>query len=230
MDSSPLPNGGHDPRTYHSPLANTLPPPPQAYHSQTNGYPPYYSSDPRTPTSDGGHQPQPVAPTSREEQHLQHPTAEERADVENRREGIHLPNPLVPNYPLYSQEPNQPSQPPHLLSVPTPPSPSYKALGKRRASPIEPPHIIVDYHHEGRETPPYPALAVDRTRQKSKPKPKTVARPTKAPVTRTRVMPSRQRRGTTAYGIGSNPVDAMIIEAQQRAGTNSFYLNLIIKY
>ncbi|KAG8775210.1 hypothetical protein FRC12_001607 [Ceratobasidium sp. 428] len=30
-------------------------------------------------------------------------------------------------------------------------------------------------------------------------------------------MPSRLRRGTTAYGIGSNPTDAMIIEAQQRA-------------
>ncbi|KDN44834.1 hypothetical protein RSAG8_05307, partial [Rhizoctonia solani AG-8 WAC10335] len=30
-------------------------------------------------------------------------------------------------------------------------------------------------------------------------------------------MPSRQRRGATAHGIGSNPIDAVIIEAQQRA-------------
>ncbi|KAF8600901.1 hypothetical protein BDV93DRAFT_257619 [Ceratobasidium sp. AG-I] len=217
MDSSPLPNGGHDPRTYHTPLVNPLHPLPQAYHSQPNGYPPYYTSDPRTTALDGGHPPPLVAPTTREEHHFQHPTAEERANAENRREGIHLPNPLAPNYPLYSQEPNQPPQPPHLLTVPSPPSPSYKALGKRRASSIEPPHIIVDYHHEAGEAPPYPGLAADRTRQKSKSKPKAVARPTKAPVTRTRVMPSRQRRGTTAYGIGSNPIDAMVIEAQQRA-------------
>ncbi|CEL56039.1 hypothetical protein RSOLAG1IB_07492 [Rhizoctonia solani AG-1 IB] len=30
-------------------------------------------------------------------------------------------------------------------------------------------------------------------------------------------MPSRQRRGATAHGVGSNPVDSMIIEARQRA-------------
>ncbi|KAG8711543.1 hypothetical protein FRC08_015763 [Ceratobasidium sp. 394] len=222
MDPPSLSNGGHDPRAYQSPLlVNTLPSSGQTYSSRMNGYPSSYNSDVRMPLSDGSHRLLGAAPGMGEEQRSRHSAA--NTDSQTYR-SLDLSPP--PTYPLYSQEPVQPSQltQHHRFPLaPTPPSPSYKALGKRRASSIDPPHISSEYAHDTPEpanvpAPPYTAptpasSAPDHTtRQKSKPKPKQ----TKAPVTRTRVMPSRLRRGTTAYGIGSNPIDAMIIEAQQR--------------
>ncbi|KAG9098364.1 hypothetical protein FRC06_006483 [Ceratobasidium sp. 370] len=224
MDPPSLSNGGHDPRAYHSSLlVNTLPSSGQTYSSCINGYPPNYTSDVRMPLSDGSHRLLGMAPGTGEEQRSRHSAT--NPDSQASRSFDSSP---PPTYPLYSQEPVQPNQPaplPRFPLAPTPPSPSFKALGKRRASSIDPPHISSEYAHDAPEPanspgPPYtaptPASSVPdhTTRQKSKPKPKQ----TKAPVTRTRVMPSRLRRGTTAYGIGSNPIDAMIIEAQQRAG------------
>ncbi|KAG8742613.1 hypothetical protein FRC10_001211 [Ceratobasidium sp. 414] len=185
-----------------------------------NGYPSNYNSDVRMPLSDGSHRLLGVAPGTGEEQRSR-PNATNPDSQTSHLLELSPP----PTYPLYSQEPlhpNQPTQHPRFPLAPTPPSPSFKALGKRRASLIDPPHISSEYDHDTPEptnvpAPPYTAptpasSAPDHTaRQKSKSKPKQ----TKAPVTRTRVMPSRLRRGTTAYGIGSNPIDAMIIEAQQ---------------
>ncbi|QRV94884.1 something about silencing, SAS, complex subunit 4 [Ceratobasidium sp. AG-Ba] len=138
----------------------------------------------------------------------------------------HLSLTAAPAYSLYSQEPVQPTQPaqsPRFTQAPTPPSPSFKALGKRRASSIDPPNTSSEYLQNTIEpnhapAPPYtaPTPASSAPDHASRPKPKPKPKTTKAPVTRTRVMPSRVRRGTT-YGIGSNPIDAMIIEAQQRA-------------
>ncbi|KAG9126778.1 hypothetical protein FRC07_002014 [Ceratobasidium sp. 392] len=188
-----------------------------------NGYPSGYNSDPRMSHPDGSHRLPGMAPGMSEEQRLQRIAM----NIDGQPpQALELP--LAPTYPLYSQEPIQPNQAtqhPRFPHAPTPPSPSFKALGKRRASSIDPPHLSSEYSHDTPEpvndpAPPYAAptpvsSAPDHTarQQKSKSKPK----PTKAPVTRTRVMPSRLRRGTTAYGIGSNPIDAMIIEAQQRA-------------
>lgn len=149
---------------------------------------------------------------------------EEQLVVTEQQREPYSPHSAPPSYPLYSQKVVSPTQNAQFRTVPPPPSPSYKALGKRRASSIETP---VDYHHDTPDTtliherpdspaPPYTAARSSRHPQKGK-QSKTVVRPPKAaPAPRTRIMPSRQRRGTT-YGIGSNPIDAMIIEAQQRA-------------
>ncbi|KAH7338833.1 hypothetical protein B0J17DRAFT_628223 [Rhizoctonia solani] len=131
--------------------------------------------------------------------------------------------------PKYPQATSPRSQNIEFSAVP-PPSPSYKALGKRRAPAVDPPTITVDYQHDTPDSsfvngernspaPPYIMSATRNNRQKSRPKAnsRTVARLPKEPALGRRIMPSRQRRGATAHGIGSNPIDAMIIEAQQRA-------------
>ncbi|CAE7219529.1 unnamed protein product [Rhizoctonia solani] len=137
------------------------------------------------------------------------------------------PQTAPPKYPTTPQGTVRSSENVEFSVVP--PSPSYKALGKRRASAIDPPIITFDYQHNTPDSsllngdrtspaPPYAAPTARNARQKTRQKTnsKATTRPPKEPALR-RIMPSRQRRGATAYGIGSNPVDTTIIEAQQRA-------------
>jgi hypothetical protein len=226
-----LSNGDHGAHANQNSLANIPIPASSGYHLYTNGYSPYPANQPQgTPAGNLST----IAPVE-EAQYPRPAQGEEMIDPNSRgREPPRSPPSVPPNYYLYSQEVAAP-QSSEFLAIPTPPSPSYKALGKRRASSIEPPTISTDYQHVTPETslthegpdspvPPYHASTIDRPRQKGRPKSKSIVRPPKVPALRTRVMPSRQRRGTTAYGIGSNPIDAMIIEAQQRAGRHSILL------
>ncbi|KAJ1302646.1 hypothetical protein OPQ81_002963 [Rhizoctonia solani] len=197
-------------------------------HSYTNGYPPYSAGPYQTMLAESHNRSSVLAP-AHDAQHPRSSRGEEGLDYHQGSNHSFSSQAASPKYPAGSQE-AEPTFKNLEFSTAPPPSPSYKALGKRPASAIDPPTIAIDYQHDtpdssfldGEQTspaPPYSTSAARHSRPKPRPKAnsRSVARPPKEPALRTRIMPSRQRRGATAYGIGSNPVDAMIIEAQQRA-------------
>ncbi|KEP54219.1 something about silencing, SAS, complex subunit 4 [Rhizoctonia solani 123E] len=194
-----------------------------------NGYTPYSAELDQTMHASPDSRPSVVTPTG-----VVQPSRSSRGegglDYHQGSDHSFSPQAAPPKYPAHLQETAPASENVEFSVVP--PSPSYKALGKRRASAIDHPTVTVDYQHNtpdssilnGARTSPAPPYTSStprnarNTRQKARPKAnsKSVARPPKEPALR-RIMPSRQRRGATAHGIGSNPIDAMIIEAQQRA-------------
>ncbi|CAE6417294.1 unnamed protein product [Rhizoctonia solani] len=197
------------------------------YHSYMNGYSPYPTNTHQAIyAGSNGHLP--VAGPANDVQHLR-PSRGEGLDYHHDSDHSFSPQSAPPNYLQYTPETASASQNIEISAAP-PPSPSYKALGKRRASAVDPPAITIDYQHgtpdssfanggRASATPPYVESTAPRNnRQKGRPKAssRTVPRAPKEPALR-RVMPSRQRRGATAHGVGSNPIDTMIIEARQRA-------------
>ncbi|CAE6466364.1 unnamed protein product [Rhizoctonia solani] len=198
------------------------------FHSYMNGYSSYSSDTHQAIHANSNGHPSVVGPAN-DIQHSRQSRRGEGSDYHQGSDHSFSPQSAPPNYLLYTPEAAPTSQ--NIdISVAPPPSPSYKALGKRRASAVDPPAIAVDYQHDvpdssfangGRASPapPYTASTPPRNnRQKGRPKTssRTVTRAPKEPALR-RVMPSRQRRGATAHGVGSNPIDSMIIEARQRA-------------
>ncbi|CAE6536004.1 unnamed protein product [Rhizoctonia solani] len=197
------------------------------YHSPMNGYPPYPVDPRQAMHSSPNSRPSVVAPIG-DVQHIRPSRGGGGLNFHPGNDHPVSPQSAPPGYPTHPQEIAPPSQ--NIEFSVVPPSPSYKALGKRRAPATDPPTVAVNYLHDtpdsslpngGRTSPapPYTASTARNNRQKGRQKAssRSVARPPKEPALRTRIMPSRQRRGATAHGVGSNPIDAMIIEAQQRA-------------
>ncbi|KAF8753722.1 PEHE protein [Rhizoctonia solani] len=176
-----------------------------------NGYSPYPTNTHQAIyAGSNGHLP--VAGPANDVQHLR-PSRGEGLDYHHDSDHSFSPQSAPPNYLQYTPETASASQNIEISAAP-PPSPSYKALGKRRASAVDPlpSQLTTNMALLTLRLP----MGVGPTKGSSKASSRTVPRAPKEPALR-RVMPSRQRRGATAHGVGSNPIDTMIIEARQRA-------------